>query len=206
MKKIIFTSKLAKAIGPYSQGIMQDKFVFTSGQIYLTKEGKLLEGTIEEQTHKTMKNLKAIIEAGGATFNDVVKTTIYVTDLSLYARINEVYASYFVETFPARETVAVKELPMGRNVNYLTKEEEWTDKMLDAWRRADKQDLHSLQRHLGPLLTGFDFMERNERANEFVEWGARLIKEGNLNGNELIRLGSTIRPIDPAPGCLCTGG
>ena len=105
-----------KAIGPYSQAIVVGNFVFTSGQIYLTTEGKLLEGTIEEQTHQVMKNLKAVLEAAGATFNDVVKTTIYVTDMSVYAKVNEVYGNYFEEPFPARETVCVQSLPLKANI------------------------------------------------------------------------------------------
>lgn len=71
----------------------------------------MLEGTIEEQTHQVMKNLKVILEAAGVTFSDVVKTTIYLTDMSVYAKVNEVYGSYFIEPFPARETVCVQSLP-----------------------------------------------------------------------------------------------
>lgn len=100
---------------PFSPSITKNGFVFTSGQVYL-KDGKLLEGTIEEQTHQVMKNLKAILEAAGATFDDVVKTTIYVTDMANYGKVNEVYGSYFKEPYPARETVCVKELPLGANL------------------------------------------------------------------------------------------
>ncbi len=97
---------------PFSPSISRNGFVFLSGQIYL-KDGKLLEGTIEEQTHQIMKNLQELLEKEGITFNDVVKTTIYTTDMSLYAQVNEVYASYFSENFPAREMIGVKELPLG---------------------------------------------------------------------------------------------
>lgn len=97
---------------PISDGIATDDFVFTSGQIYM-KDGKLLEGTIEEQTHQVMSNLKVILEAGGVGFNDVVKTTIYITDMSFYGRINDIYKTYFIEPFPAREMICVKELPAG---------------------------------------------------------------------------------------------
>ena len=97
---------------PFSQAIVRGNMIFTSGQVYL-KEGKLLEGSIEDQTHQVMRNLKAILETAGVTFADVVKTTIYVTDMSVYGKINEVYGSYFSEPFPARETVCVKELPLG---------------------------------------------------------------------------------------------
>ena len=113
MKRKIDTTGAPKATGPFSQGIMKEDMVFTSGQVYLTHDGKLLEGSIEEQTHQIMKNLKAILVAAGTTFDDVVKTTIYVTDMSLYGKINAVYGSYFIEPFPARETVCVKELPLG---------------------------------------------------------------------------------------------
>lgn len=101
---------------PFSPSVSKNGFIFTSGQVYLTPDGKLLEGTIEEQTHQVMKNLKAILEAAGATFDDVVKTTIYVTDMANYAKINEVYATYFKEPYPAREMVCVKELPLGANL------------------------------------------------------------------------------------------
>jgi 2-iminobutanoate/2-iminopropanoate deaminase len=98
---------------PISPFIKSGNLIFTSGQVYLTSEGKLLEGTIEEQTKQVMSNLKGILEKAGATFKDVVKTTIYTTDMSVYGKINEVYGSYFSEPYPAREVVCVKELPLG---------------------------------------------------------------------------------------------
>jgi len=101
---------------PFSAFVTNGNFVFTSGQVYLTSEGKLLEGTIKEQTHQVMKNLKGVLEKAGVTFAEVVKTTIYLTDMSNYADVNEVYASYFSEPYPARETVAVKELPLGAKI------------------------------------------------------------------------------------------
>lgn len=113
MKTKIETPNAPKAIGPYSQAIIENNFIFTSGQIYLTPEGTLLEGSIEEQIHQIMKNLKNILEKGGSSFAQVVKTTIYVTDMSTYGKVNEVYGSYFSDPFPARETVCVKELPLG---------------------------------------------------------------------------------------------
>jgi 2-iminobutanoate/2-iminopropanoate deaminase len=116
MKTKVVTEKAPKAIGPYSQAIINGNLVFTSGQIYLTPEGKLLEGTIEEQIHQVMKNLQAVLEAAGVSFADVVKTTIYVTDMSTYGKVNEVYGSYFSDPYPARETVCVKELPLGAKV------------------------------------------------------------------------------------------
>ncbi|OGH18950.1 MAG: hypothetical protein A2868_03765 [Candidatus Levybacteria bacterium RIFCSPHIGHO2_01_FULL_40_15b] len=101
---------------PHSQAIVAGNFIFTQGSIYLTPEGKLLEGTIEEQIHQIMKNLQAILEAAGVSFVDVVKTTIYVTDMSFYEKVNEVYGSYMSDPYPARETVCVKELPLGAKV------------------------------------------------------------------------------------------
>ncbi len=102
-----------KPLLPFSPSATKGSFVFTSGQVYLTKEGKLLKGTIEEQTKQVMKNLKSVLEKAGVSLKDVVKTTIYTTDMSLYGKINEVYGSYFSEPYPARETVCVKELPLG---------------------------------------------------------------------------------------------
>ena len=116
MKKKIETPKAPKATGPFSQAVVDGNMVFTSGQVHLTPEGKPLEGSIEEQTHQAMKNLQAILEAARVSFKDVVKTTIYVTDISLYGEVNEVYGSYMSEPFPARETVCVKELPLGARV------------------------------------------------------------------------------------------
>lgn len=97
---------------PFSPSVTKGNFVFTSGQVYL-KDGKLLEGTIEEQTHQVMKNLQAVLGKAGVALKDVVKTTIYTTDMSIYGQVNEVYSTYFSEPFPAREMVCVKELPLG---------------------------------------------------------------------------------------------
>ncbi len=116
MKTKIETTGAPKALGPYTQAIVTDNMVFTSGQIHLTPEGKLLEGSIEVQAHQVMKNLKAVLEKAGVSFKDVVKTTIYLTDMSVYGKINEVYGSYMSEPYPARETVCVKELPLGARV------------------------------------------------------------------------------------------
>jgi 2-iminobutanoate/2-iminopropanoate deaminase len=105
-----------KALGPYSHAIVSGNLVFTSGQIHLTPEGKLLDGSIEEKAHQVMKNLKSVLETAGVSFKDVVKTTIYVTDMSMYGKINEVYGNYMSDPFPARETVCVKELPLGASL------------------------------------------------------------------------------------------
>lgn len=117
MKTKVFTDKApSPGNSPHSQAIIANNFVFTQGSIYLTPEGKLLEGSMQEQVHQIMKSLQVILEEAGVTFADVVKTTIYVTDMSLYKEVNEVYGSYFSESYPARETVCVKELPLGAKV------------------------------------------------------------------------------------------
>jgi 2-iminobutanoate/2-iminopropanoate deaminase len=116
MKTKIETTKAPKAIGPYSQAVVDGNLVYTSGQIHLTPEGKLLEGTVEEQVHQIMKNLQAVLEAAGVSFSHVVKTTIYVTDMTIYGKVNEIYGSYFQAPYPARETVCVKELPLGAKI------------------------------------------------------------------------------------------
>lgn len=116
MKTKVVVKNAPKAIGPYSHAVRANGLIFTSGQIYLTKEGKLLEGTLKEQVHQIMKNLQSVLKAAGADFDDVVKATIYVTDMAVYANINEVYGSYFKDPFPAREVVCVKALPLGAAV------------------------------------------------------------------------------------------
>lgn len=117
MKTKVLTPKApSPGSGPFSQAIVADNFVFTQGSIYLTSDGTLLKGSIEEQVHQIMKNLQAILDEAGVTFAHVVKTTIYVTDMSIYGKVNEVYARYMSDPYPARETVCVKELPMGAKV------------------------------------------------------------------------------------------
>jgi 2-iminobutanoate/2-iminopropanoate deaminase len=113
MKKIQ-TGKAPAAIGPYSQAIGAGGLLFTSGQIPLSPEsGEVVGSTITEQTEQVLKNLKAVLEEGGANFSRVVKTTCFLADMADFAAFNEVYAKYFTEK-PARSTVAVKQLP--RNV------------------------------------------------------------------------------------------
>jgi len=101
---------------PFSESVTKNGFVFISGQVPLTPDDKLLEGSIEEQTHQVMKNLQAVLQKEGLSFADVVKTTIFVTDMANYSKVNEVYASYFNESFPARECICVKELPIKAEV------------------------------------------------------------------------------------------
>ena len=98
---------------PFSRYRKVGNLIFTSGQVHLTDEGILLKGSIEEKTHQVMQNLKAVLAEAGVGFGEVVKATIYITDLSLYERVNEVYIGYFDNQVPAREMVGVKELPLG---------------------------------------------------------------------------------------------
>lgn len=95
---------------PFSEYRVGGNLIFTSGKIGLTEEGKLVGESAEEQAHQTMKNLQKVLESAGVNFNDVVKTTIYITDMTEFPKINEIYLSYLKEPYPARETVAVKEL------------------------------------------------------------------------------------------------
>lgn len=101
---------------PFSPFIEKNGFIFTSGQIYLNPEGKLLEGTIQEQTKQVMYNLEKVLTSAGVSLKDVVKTTIYITDMTLYSDVSTTYGTYFTGNFPAREMVCVKELPLEAKV------------------------------------------------------------------------------------------
>ena len=111
MKQVIATTGAPAAIGPYSQAIVSNGFVFVSGQIPLNPGGVLLEGSIAEQTARVLDNLKAVLEASGSSLANVVKTTVYLKDMAEFAAMNEVYARYFTEQPPARATVEVARLP-----------------------------------------------------------------------------------------------
>ena len=118
MKKIIFTDKAPAPIGPYSQAVLSGNTLYTSGQIALDPQtGELVIGDIETETKQVMENMKAVLDAAGMTFEDVVKTTIFIIDMNDFAKINGVYGAYFNEkTAPARETVQVAKLPKNVNV------------------------------------------------------------------------------------------
>ncbi|PLV58971.1 RidA family protein [Thermotoga sp. KOL6] len=112
MKWVVETEKAPKAIGPYSQAIVVGNMMFVSGQIPVDpKTGNLIEGTIEEKTERVLENLKAILEAGGFSLEDVVKVTVFTTSIDFFPRVNEVYARYFDTHKPARSFVAVSQLP-----------------------------------------------------------------------------------------------
>lgn len=111
-KEIIFTDRAPKAIGTYSQAIKVNNTVYISGQIPLLPDTmEVLEGSVEEQIHQVFKNLQAIIEAAGGTFENVVKLNIFLTDLSNFPTVNQVMSQYFAEPYPARAAIGVKELP-----------------------------------------------------------------------------------------------
>lgn len=111
MIKNINTERAPKAIGPYSQAIEVGNFVFVSGQIPVDPITGLIQPTIESATTQSLENLKAILEKAGLTLENVVKTTIFLSDMANFAAVNEVYGKYFKEPYPARSCVAVKELP-----------------------------------------------------------------------------------------------
>ena len=121
MKKVISTSNAPAAIGPYSQAIETDGYVFTSGQIPINPATGEVEGTtIEEQTEQVMKNIGALLEASGLTFANVVKTTCFLADLNDFAAFNAVYAKYFPNEAPARSCFAVAGLPKGAKLEVET--------------------------------------------------------------------------------------
>jgi len=116
-KRIINTSKSPAPIGPYNQAIITNNMMFISGQIALNATtNELISGDISAETHQVMRNLHQILEEVGINFNHVVKTTIFLKDMTLFAKVNDVYGSYFSAGYPARETVAVKGLPKDVNV------------------------------------------------------------------------------------------
>jgi 2-iminobutanoate/2-iminopropanoate deaminase len=117
MKTVIYTNSAPEPIGPYSQAIVANGFLFASGQVAINPEnGEINLTSIQEETHQVMRNVKALLLESGYEFQHVVKTTIFLSDMALFAEVNEVYGSYFDSAFPARETVAVKGLPKGVNV------------------------------------------------------------------------------------------
>jgi 2-iminobutanoate/2-iminopropanoate deaminase len=118
MKKIIFTENAPAPIGPYNQAVLKGNTLYTSGQIAINPAtGSLVLDTIEAETEQVMQNMKAVLEAAGMTFENVVKTTIFIMNMNDFGSINSIYGSYFNEkTAPARETVQVACLPKNVNV------------------------------------------------------------------------------------------
>lgn len=117
MREAVQTTHAPEAIGPYSQAVRAGSFLFISGQIPLDPgSGRVTEGGIGEQTHRVMRSLGAILEAAGASYDRVVRTTVFLTDLEDFETVNEVYGGYFKDSAPARATVQVAALPMGVSV------------------------------------------------------------------------------------------
>jgi 2-iminobutanoate/2-iminopropanoate deaminase len=116
-KRIIVTPEAPEPIGPYNQAVMAGNLLFISGQVAINpKNGAVEAKDIFEETHQVMHNLRAVLHASGLDFKNVVKTTIFLTDMALFTSVNEVYGKYFSGEFPARETVAVRGLPKNVNV------------------------------------------------------------------------------------------
>jgi 2-iminobutanoate/2-iminopropanoate deaminase len=117
MRDVVSSRYAPAAIGPYSQAIRAGGLLFISGQVPLDPvSGEVVNGDVSAQTHRVMRSLGAILEAAGAGFDDVVRTTIFLTDLGDFARVNEVYGSYFTAPAPTRATVQVAALPKGVSV------------------------------------------------------------------------------------------
>jgi 2-iminobutanoate/2-iminopropanoate deaminase len=117
MKRAIQTHAAPAAVGPYSQAIEIDGWIFCSGQIALeASSGKLVAGGIETETRRVMENLREVLDAAGASLRDVVKTTIFLTDLDEFEVVNRVYSEHFEQPYPARSTVQVAALPRGARV------------------------------------------------------------------------------------------
>jgi 2-iminobutanoate/2-iminopropanoate deaminase len=117
MKAILFSDRAPAAIGPYSQGVEVNGICYFSGQIPLNQEtGELVSGDFEKEVHQVFQNMKYLLEDNNLSFADVFKTTIFISDMSLFAKLNEIYGQYFKEPYPARSCVAVKTLPKSVNV------------------------------------------------------------------------------------------
>jgi 2-iminobutanoate/2-iminopropanoate deaminase len=116
-KTVITTNKAALPVGPYSQGIRAGNFIFVAGEKGIDpKTGKIVEGGIAAETRQTLENIKAILEAAGATMNDAVRAVVYMTDLSAFQEMNGIYAQYFTADPPGRTTVEVSALPAGAHI------------------------------------------------------------------------------------------
>ncbi len=116
-KQVIHTDHAPKAVGPYSQAVMAGDFLYCSGQIAINPaNNEVMQVAVKEQTHQVMKNIEAVLKQAKLNFGNVIKTTIFLTDMNDFAMVNEVYASYLQSPYPARSTIAVTALPKGVNV------------------------------------------------------------------------------------------
>lgn len=117
MKQIIYTNAAPEPIGPYSQAVQAGNMLFVSGQIAIDPAtNELIEGSVSDEALRVMENIKVLLAKAGYSFSDIVKTTIFLTDMKYFAEVNQVYGSYFNADFPARETVAAAGLPKNVNV------------------------------------------------------------------------------------------
>lgn len=115
-KKIILSTEAPSPIGPYSQAVLVGNTLYCSGQIALDAEGKMHNDSIEQETEQVMKNIGSVLKAAGMEYSDIVKTSIFITDMNDFTKINGVYSRYFQGNFPARETVQVSALPKSAQV------------------------------------------------------------------------------------------
>ncbi len=115
-KKIILTANAPAPIGPYSQAVLVGNTLYCSGQIALDTQGNLHTTTLAEEVNQVMSNIKAVLKQADMDFSNIVKTSIFLTDMKQFSEVNELYATYFTSNFPARETVQVSALPKGVNV------------------------------------------------------------------------------------------
>ncbi len=115
-KKEVKTDKAPKAIGPYSQAVFYNNFVFASGQIPLTHDGTLIEGDFEKEVRQIFSNLKAVLEAEGLDFSNVLMVNVYLSDMNLFSELNKIYEEYFKPPYPARAVVEVSKLPKNVRV------------------------------------------------------------------------------------------
>ena len=116
-KKIINTKNAPAPIGPYNQAVQTGSFLFISGQVAIDPaSGDIITADLTSETNQVMKNLQAILQEAGMDFTNIVKTTIFLSDMSLFTLVNDIYSNYFTGEYPARETVAVKGLPKNVNV------------------------------------------------------------------------------------------
>jgi 2-iminobutanoate/2-iminopropanoate deaminase len=140
MKKILFTDKAPAPIGPYNQAVLSGNTLYTSGQIAINPAtGDLVLDSIEIETKQVMENMKAVLESAGMTFENVVKSTIFISNMNDFAAINSIYGSYFNEkTAPARETVQVACLPKNVNV-------EMIDNMISEKNQSEKMKINQMK-------------------------------------------------------------
>ncbi len=116
MKDVISTDNAPAAVGPYSQGIKANGFIFTAGQVPLDPDGEAIDGGIERQTRRCLENLRGVLEGGGASLDDVVKVNVYLDDIEDFGDMNNVYQEFFSEDPPARSAVEAGSIPLGLDI------------------------------------------------------------------------------------------